>query len=264
MAPAQILAQARAAWPSVEVEESQFLAYVANRLETETTTHLTDLYLACACARGDEAALRAFEERYMPEAERVLARFQVGSDTLEDLKQRVRQRLFVNDGQPKIADYTGAGPLGGWLRTIVARIALDTLRGARRRRANEQAAAEHMLLEAGPSGPELDQLRRDYGAALRDALEEAIRQVSSEDRLLLRLHYVDQLTTREIGALQNVHGVTIVRRLGRARANLAKEIEAILGTRLGVSRSTLDSIVGLARSHMHISLPELLRTPTPG
>ena len=63
---------ARAAWPAFSVEAAEFVRCAAERLDVtigldEALTRLraSDLYLACACARGDSAALRAFEDQLL-------------------------------------------------------------------------------------------------------------------------------------------------------------------------------------------------------
>jgi RNA polymerase sigma-70 factor (ECF subfamily) len=68
--------KARAAWPSVEVAEEQFVSYAARRVDLEDVAgddepdRVRDLYLACACAHGNEAALREFERTYFSEIAR--------------------------------------------------------------------------------------------------------------------------------------------------------------------------------------------------
>src|SRR5207247_1489545 len=61
------IADARAAWPGICVSDEAFVAFVAERLpepdDDAAVSELSyvDLYLACACARRDPAALDAFE-----------------------------------------------------------------------------------------------------------------------------------------------------------------------------------------------------------
>ncbi len=55
-----LIARAKAAWPSIEIEDETFVSYVIERLEPgegpgeAAELRLEDLYLACACARGTE------------------------------------------------------------------------------------------------------------------------------------------------------------------------------------------------------------------
>src|SRR5439155_24705625 len=65
------LADARAAWPDVALDEAAFVTRTAARLPAETAAeqalavHAADLWLAAACAAGDAKALAHFDERYV-------------------------------------------------------------------------------------------------------------------------------------------------------------------------------------------------------
>jgi hypothetical protein len=74
------LAAARAAWPGVHVPEGVFRAYVAARTGDQPLAEdvAAALWLACACGRGDVAALRAFDAAYTPQVERAVARSTCG------------------------------------------------------------------------------------------------------------------------------------------------------------------------------------------
>lgn len=62
--------QACATWPEVELDAHVFASYVESRLpaglaiaEAAGQMRTDDLYLACACSRGDPRAIAAFEQR---------------------------------------------------------------------------------------------------------------------------------------------------------------------------------------------------------
>lgn len=72
---AALLDAARSAWPSVELERRAFLAYLADRIDCSRAPiealhalRVGDLFVACACANGDEQALRAFDAHFAPES----------------------------------------------------------------------------------------------------------------------------------------------------------------------------------------------------
>src|SRR5687768_11928782 len=77
---------ARLAWPGVDLETRVFLDY----LGTHGGPCTTDLYLACACSRGDAAALAAFEAQVLSVIDPVLARLGFAADTASEVKQRLR------------------------------------------------------------------------------------------------------------------------------------------------------------------------------
>src|SRR5687767_5139280 len=85
--------------------------------------HADDLALARACGEGDAAALRTFEGRYMPAAQRALGRFG-GRAFVADALQELRVRLFLGPN-PRIRDYSGAGPLEAWLKITAVRVAIN-------------------------------------------------------------------------------------------------------------------------------------------
>ena len=93
-------------------------------------------------AYGDHA-LRAFEAQCGPDIESALRRVRTGSDVRDDARQILRQRLFVGTRQsgPRIAAYSGRGPLRLWLRVTVVRIVLEILdRESREPQADETGA----------------------------------------------------------------------------------------------------------------------------
>src|SRR5256885_1934579 len=64
---------ARATWPEIHVEETEFLQFIAHKLvEDDLPSALgelrsDELYLTCACARGNETAIAAFEKQFFGE-----------------------------------------------------------------------------------------------------------------------------------------------------------------------------------------------------
>jgi O-methyltransferase involved in polyketide biosynthesis len=66
------------------------------------------------------------------------------------------------------------------------------------------------------------------GAQVQKALSQSIKQLSGEDRLLLKLYYFDGLRLREAGAVLGVHEATASRRLARIHADLRQQVEKIL------------------------------------
>src|SRR5439155_11590326 len=77
-----------------------------------------DLYLACALARGDAAALAELEAVVIPAAERGL---RLADDARREIMQILREKMLVRGG---IASYDGRAPLAIWLRVCAARLAL--------------------------------------------------------------------------------------------------------------------------------------------
>src|SRR5262245_14766026 len=121
---------ARAAWPEIDVSLDRFRAFVAERVDADTafeTLRVPDLWLACACADGSERAVVALERWAFPSVDAALARLRLPDDERHEIKQLLRAKLFLPDGdrRPRIADYSGRGDLRGYIRVTATRLALN-------------------------------------------------------------------------------------------------------------------------------------------
>jgi RNA polymerase sigma-70 factor (ECF subfamily) len=271
----QLVLEGRAAWPQLALEPTALMAFVARQLPAEGTEEVAelleglrpgDLYLACACACGDGAAITAFDRGYMSEVEHALARMRIDSSRLADVKQLVRQRLFVPaaghaasgvPGAPaqggKITEYAGRGDLRRWVRSVAVRTCLNDLRKGKR----EVLADDETLIarQAIPvDDPEVAYMKRTYAAEFRAAFSSALSRADVREQTLLRYHHVDGLNIDEIGAIYRVHRVTAFRWLEKAKERLVKVTLDELRSRLQLSPRELDSVLRMIRSQVHLSL----------
>src|SRR5258708_809944 len=141
----QIVAAARVAWPGVVVAPEPFLAHLCRHAPPGGPTlaelgrmHTSDLYLACACARGDAVAIARFERRLLPRVDKAVARIDAAPTFIDDVREELRCRLLVGP-TPRIADYAGSGALESWLCVAAMRVALNLRRGRRAARTAQQA-----------------------------------------------------------------------------------------------------------------------------
>jgi RNA polymerase sigma-70 factor (ECF subfamily) len=256
----RVVDEARAAWPDVTLPADVFARHLAaqrrpNESDEESLTRLNaiDLYLACACARGDARAIAIFEQRFFAEASAAVARIDASSDFQEEVRQSLRERLFV--GETRIAQYRGQGPLAGWLRTAALRLALNLRERARVHHAAVEVLAREEKL---PLDRELELVKSQYAGEVQAALATAIATLPSEPRHLLRMHYVHGMPLEKIGRLFNVAKSTISRRLSDARDLLLDEAKRLLRTRLKVSDRSLTSLLDVVARDVDISLSGLL------
>jgi RNA polymerase sigma-70 factor (ECF subfamily) len=176
----------------------------------------------------------------------------------DDFLQVFRQKLF-SAPSPKIAEYGGMGDLRAWLRVVATRTALDLVRA--QRRVERPTADDDILAVPAPGDdPDLAYLKSVYGNEVARAIEEAAKELSPEERNVLREHYAQGLTIDQIGAVHGIHRATAARRVERAREQLAANARRILGERLGVSDSELDSVMRLVQSEMRISFKRVLES----
>lgn len=273
---AAIVGAARRAWPEVTLSTEVFLAHVGARLvEGEPPWFLpaltpdgstdpeearlaveargADVFLACACARGEGTALRHLEARYFPDVEAALGRMRLPGGT-EDVKQVLRLQLLVGDGATpgKIADYAGRGDLRAWLRVTAVRAALKVLR---KEKGDARLEDEALLQAAEPPGqglgdPELGYIKEVYRAAFRRAFQEALDALPDRDKNLLRQQVVDGLGIDDLCVLYQVHRATVARWIQKAREDLLSGTRKRFMTQVKVSRDECESILRLVQSQL--------------
>ena len=206
-----------------------------------------DLCLIIACERNDEGAWSDLVERFTPIVRSAARSATANEDAAEDLAQSIWAELYGlrggKDGQrsSKLAYYSGRGSLAGWLRAVVAQLAVDTYRKQSRFVQTEEDADLDRLARNMPSlseshaatassllNPEQVIANRLAGSDMQEALNRAVKELDAEDRLLVKLYYFDGLRLREAGVVLGVHEATASRRLMRIHGDLKKRVRHIL------------------------------------
>lgn len=247
------MAAARSQW-GVDVNPQRLQAYAERNGAVAASTRFTDLCLACACNDGDPAALAAFDRELRTSVDRAARKVGGGRVDIDEVLQRLRARLLVGDGRtgPAIAEYSGHGPLLGWLRIIATREILML-----RRREKFEAPLDDDFLFALPApeaDPELEFLNQHYRAAFRAAFQQAFAALEPVARDLLRAHYVDGLTFDALAERQQIHRATVARWIARARDTLMTSTRENLTRTLAIAPHELDSILNLVGSRLDVSL----------
>jgi len=253
----------RALWPAIQISAPAFASHLAGHLgvSPEDAESLRaragDLYLALAAARGDAEAIAVIDRTCIAQVDAAL-RGMLPASEIDDLKQELRQRLFVGaaDHAPKLLDYAGRGELRAWVRASAVRTAISVLRTRKR----EQAHQQDLWLVASEIGvdPTLEHLRPRLHSELRIAFEAALGALEVRERNLLRQHFFDGLSTDELATLYRVHRATTFRWLTRARSRLLARTRKTLAQRLSLRRSELDSLMRLVDSQLEVSVVRLL------
>jgi RNA polymerase sigma-70 factor (ECF subfamily) len=269
-----LVAEGRAAWPDLQVPAKELVEFVARQLTPDLADAAldglrpADLYLACACSKGIGAAINAFDRDYMREVDIALARMRIGPPRLNDVKQLVRQRLFVGGGTAgaptsagKISEYGGRGDLRRWVRSVAVRTCLNELRKGKREVLvdDDQLIAQHTVSTA--DDPEIEYMKRTYSNEFKASFAEALGQLGPREQTLLRYHHVDGLNIDEIGAIYRVHRVTAFRWIEKAKEQLVKATLEHLRARLKLPSAELDSVLRMIRSQIHLSLVRHLGGP---
>ncbi len=254
-------------WPGLSVGEQEFEHALAQRVAAEAdpagaaaTIHASDLYLALACAKGCPKALSAFEKDFMSHVRRYVATIDGSAGFVDEVQQLLRSKLFVgrDDAPAKIMDYSGRGPMGGWLRVAAIRAARNLKRdgNAGPPRASEERA-QH--LAAGDPDPELEHLKTRYGREFREAFEATLKALTPREQNILRLSANDGLSSDAIAKLYGVSGAAVRLWLKDLRGNITRETRKRLSAELGGDTQELRALVDLVQSRFDLTLSRVLR-----
>lgn len=241
--------------------------------------HADDLCLVIACQRGDQAAWSELVEGYGATVKSAARSASPNEDLAEDLAQSIWAELhglkIRDDGQPagKLAYYSGAGSLGGWLRAVVGQLAIDRHRREARLVHTEEDADLDRLSRDGErkapaSGlfqstatPEETLAASLAGVAVEKAFARALQELEDEDRLLVKLYYFDGLRLREAGAVLGVHEATASRRLTRIHGDVRKRVETLLINEHGWTKAEAARSLGQVAATLQMDVEPLLTAP---
>jgi len=105
-------------------------------------------------------------------------------------------------------------------------------------------------------------MRGRYGAEFGRALRQAFGELESQERNILRLHFLESLSLNQIGAMYQVNKSTISRRMARARETLLWRTRERLEEQLSLEPSELDSLLELLGPRLDLSLASVLNQST--
>jgi RNA polymerase sigma-70 factor (ECF subfamily) len=251
--------EGRRAWPHVSLAAARFVARAAAAGATPPADAAlgADLYLAYACAEGDEGAMATLEQRFLPGARPAIARVDSRGEFVDEVVQELRTKLLCGP-LPRIARYAGRGPLLAWIRVAASRAAIDLLRAAEAGPTREPFEPD--ALTEADLGPEAQLLKGLYRQAFQEALAVAFAALSAEDRNILRRHLVHDMTLDEIAAPYGVHAATIARRLAALRESIANGVRQALAGRFRelAAPGAMDSLARAIRSQVYVSLGPLI------
>ncbi|AKF80330.1 RNA polymerase sigma70 [Myxococcus fulvus 124B02] len=260
-----LVGRAREAHPSLGFEPVDFVRHLGALLPAEGDVgealgHLRaeDLLLTYACARGDARALARLEEGLFSQVDTWFPR--EDATLVAEVRQHLRQRLLLSEGAhpPRIASYSGRGMLARWARAIATRLLIDLKQKDPVRLPLEEASAEAEALLA--RDPELSLILTRHREDFRRALEEALGTLTPHERTLLRLHHVDNLSVGSVAIMYRTSRSTASRWIVQARTRLVEGTRQSLAARLELTPPELESLLGVFRSHLEVSLHRLLQS----
>jgi len=205
--------------------------------------HLEDLALAAACAEGIEAAWEHFfatYRAYLRAAAATILRCSVGSAEARDLGDSLFTELYgLADGKGAERSlfryFHGRSSLKTWLRAVLARRHVDSIRAGRRFEDIDENESGDGQLKT-PLGGQLqpvDVHRDRYIVSFTCALQTALERLKPQEKERLRLYYAEEKTLAEIGRSLGEHESSVSRHLDRVRRDLRQAVEDILRQGLG-------------------------------
>ncbi|CAN5241875.1 hypothetical protein BH11MYX1_BH11MYX1_55570 [soil metagenome] len=250
----------RAAWPGITLARGALGAHLAS-LEKGAEKFGADLYLVVGCLVKDGKAIEHFDRELTAAARGAIASIDSNGAFVDEGVQKLRTNLLVGDnGSPKLAAYSGRGPLRAWIGVAAARTALMMRRTRQRQRevSSENDDWSRALVAISTNDPELELLKRQYSEAFAAAFHDSVALLEPRLRTVMRMSFVEGLSIDDIGATYAVHRATAARWIQRACEELFEQTRKLLTDRLALTPTELDRMTSLMRSQLDVSVSQLL------
>lgn len=177
-----------------------------------------------------------------------------GLSSLDDFMQTLRERLLMGShGRlPRLADYSGRGLLGAWIRVVAVRLAIE---GYRREVPRQEG--DVMAIPCGADA-DLDHLHGLHAESFKACLETAFAALSKEERLVLRLTYAERLTGDRIAKVLGIDRSNVIRRVVRARAALYAATREAMRRESPMTDTEFQSLAKGLAEHVDVTLSRVL------
>jgi RNA polymerase sigma-70 factor (ECF subfamily) len=253
----------REAHADLDVDDSAWARHFERHLQPGvalqqlTELRAADVHLALACLAKSPPAQAKLCARLNDVSRQALAGIRLGSLSREELLHDVGCKLLVADqGEAKIATYSGRGPLDGWLRVTIARAALTALRS--REDVEPKEATDLLGTFSASDDPQLSALRARCAPALKSSIEASIAALPAAEKTLLRLQFVDGLTIDDLAVIYGAHRATLARRLARARNAVFEGARERAMNALALDEAEFRSLMGAAMSALDVTIRTIL------
>ncbi len=237
--------------------------------------HVDDLCLVLACERGDNDAWQELFTNFGSTVRSAARKITSNTEDAEDLANSIWAELHglkINtNGKPsgKLGYYSGRGSLAGWLRAVVAQLAIDAHRKISRlvqieedrefeNLAHEADGREIGKFHATEENPEKSLIEKRGTLETETALKKAIGELAAEDKLLIKLYYFDGLNLKQAGAVLGFHEATASRRVVKIQTNLRKRVEQILQTERGWKPDEIKQVLGNAANILQTDIEQII------
>ena len=243
---------ARCCWPDVELAADIFEQHLRALGHTrQAPSCAAEVYLACAAARGDAAACAQLERRYIDPARDTIGHLTNDATLRDALLQQVRDKLLVGP-PPRLLAYAGTTKLESWIRLVSKRCAIDHFRSVRRQTRHLGALQRepHTSPHGLESTVDLDRLRELFARAVIEAL----RQLSTRDRTILRLHYASGASIDALGQAYGVHRATAARWIERIRGQLFEAVRGSVREQRALTEHDFSALAAVLQTQIDLVL----------
>jgi RNA polymerase sigma-70 factor, ECF subfamily len=251
----------RQSWPEIDLAADRFEAHV-HRLtlsETSLQRHSQDLFLAFAVLEGDGEAVAAFDAVYLRPAAAGAARIEPDAAFVDQVGEQLRRKLIAPPA-PALRGYAGAARLAQWLRVAALRTAIELKRSGRPLVPVAELPIDQLLAGCSIKPDALEDLRL---GDFRRALEESFRGLTTRQRTLLRLHFVDGLALDALATAYGVHRATVARWLVAMRRTLFTRAKELLGASYPLASGAPRTLYRLLEEEVQVTLSNCLINEAP-
>ncbi|REJ77480.1 MAG: sigma-70 family RNA polymerase sigma factor [Acidobacteria bacterium] len=215
------------------------------------TLHADDLCLIIACERGDENAWGDLVLNFDLTVKSAAWNFCKNREDADDLAGSIWAELhglrLDSEGRTKgkLSYYSGKGSLSGWLRAVTNQLAIDEYRKMKKIvQVEEDRVFENMAKDSSErtdfravvstaDTPEEILGESEAQEDILEALLQAVEDLGSEERLLMKMYYYDGLILKEIADTFGYHEATASRKITRIQTKIRKVVENILSDKHG-------------------------------
>jgi RNA polymerase sigma-70 factor, ECF subfamily len=182
---------------------------------------LVDFDLIERARSGDDAAFNGIVTAYRKRTFGTISRLIGRPEDVEDVAQDVFLRLYYSLDQLRTPEV-----FEPWLYRLTVNAAYDYLRRQRRRHESRLSdLSEQQVVLADAEAGQVAHHDEQYRKQVRETVEELLRSVSEQDRLLLLQKEVEGKSLKELEAIYKVTETALKVRLYRARQRVLKAFE---------------------------------------
>jgi RNA polymerase sigma-70 factor, ECF subfamily len=245
-------------WPAVEHRTLDDFANHVHRVSAKPSDlgrHGTDLFLALCCGSNDGRAVRILERKHRSNLDIYLERSGFDEPTRQDVLQQLWLHLCAGP-QPRILTYAARASLAAWTKVAALRFAIH-MKPCVPLANTDVGEIAICNFVAENASPEL-KLTVEYAKPLfQSALALAMSLLSDRDVTILRLFFVEGVSSENIAKLYGVHRATSARWITEIRRRILESVQGTLATDYGVDSSEFESLAFLMRSQLHLSFGRL-------